>query len=104
MNYKDMPLPAKSYQDMPLPERLRYQSENLFSNWSGKSSDLVLAADTIEKLPAEVERLKERLAQAEQLLARCEAGFGAYVMGRRLARRERDKLRGDIQDYIGATR
>lgn len=49
------------------------------------------------------DQLKEalaRLARATELLQKCEAGFGAFVMGRRLARKDRDRLRGDIQAWL----
>lgn len=42
--------------------------------------------------------------KADQLLARCLDGFSAFVNGRKMARRERDKLRSDIEDYLQGRR
>lgn len=41
-----------------------------------------------------------RLAKAEELLRRCNKGFGGFIMGRKLARKEREKLRADINDFL----
>ena len=48
----------------------------------------------------EISELLDRVAKARELLLRCDAGFGAYIMGRRMARKERDKLRDDIQRWL----
>lgn len=41
------------------------------------------------------------LEKAIALLERCDKGFSAFIMGRKLARKERDKLRSDIQELLG---
>jgi hypothetical protein len=38
--------------------------------------------------------------QAIALLRRCEEGFSAFIHGRKLARRERDALRADLQSFL----
>lgn len=48
----------------------------------------------------EVAQLRQRLDKAAELLRRCDDGFGGFVMGRRMARAERDKLRDDIQRWL----
>ncbi len=42
----------------------------------------------------------EELGKALDLLKRCNSGFSAFIMGRRLARNERDKLRCEIADWV----
>jgi len=48
----------------------------------------------------EINELIDRVSKARELLRRCDAGFGAFIMGRRMARKERDKLREDIQRWM----
>lgn len=43
---------------------------------------------------------REKLMQATDLLQRCSEGFGAFVHGRKLARKERDALRRDIAAFL----
>lgn len=45
-------------------------------------------------------KLQERLRVLESLLRRCEQGFGAFIMGRRMGRKERDKLLVDIRKEL----
>lgn len=47
---------------------------------------------------------KQRLLTATDLLRRCAEGFGAFVHGRKLARKERDSLRRDIADFLDGVR
>ena len=42
----------------------------------------------------------EELGKALDLLKRCNSGFSSFIMGRRLARTERDKLRCEIADWV----
>jgi hypothetical protein len=46
----------------------------------------------------------ESIEQANQLIRRCLDGFGAYIHGRKLSRRQRDKLREDLQQYLEGQR
>ena len=46
----------------------------------------------------------ERLERAEMLLRRCLDGFGAYIHGRKLKRQQRDRLREDIEHFLGGRR
>lgn len=41
-----------------------------------------------------------QLATARALLDRCQQGFGAYIHGRKMARKDRDKLRADIENFL----
>jgi hypothetical protein len=66
------------------------------------------AAEEIERLnSALIAALKskqtdaERLEKAEELLSRCADGFGAYIHGRKLKRQQRDRLREDIEQFLG---
>lgn len=47
---------------------------------------------------------EDRIAQAEDLLRRCLDGFGAYIHGRKLKRQQRDRLREDIDQFLGGRR
>lgn len=42
----------------------------------------------------------EKLAKAIDLLKKCESGFSAFIIGRRMARKERDALRAKIQEFL----
>ena len=42
----------------------------------------------------------EKLAAARALLERVAAGFSAYIHGRKLAQRERDRLLADIRTWL----
>jgi hypothetical protein len=42
--------------------------------------------------------------KALSLLTRCNEGFSAFVNGRKLARKDRDKLRADIADFLARAR
>ena len=44
---------------------------------------------------------QERLERAEMLLRRCLDGFGAYIHGRKLKRQQRDRLRADLEQFLG---
>ena len=46
----------------------------------------------------------ERLERAEMLLRRCLDGFGAYIHGRKLKRQQRDRLREDLEHFLGGRR
>lgn len=46
----------------------------------------------------------ERLERAEMLLRRCLDGFGAYIHGRKLKRQQRDRLREDLEQFLGDRR
>lgn len=52
--------------------------------------------------PDEQAELLTRYAQAVCLLRRCLEGFGAFIMGRKLARKERDTMRRDIERFLEA--
>ena len=41
-----------------------------------------------------------RLQAATALLERCEAGFGAFINGRKMARKDRDTLRAEIAQFL----
>ena len=41
-----------------------------------------------------------RLQVATELLSRCEAGFSAFVNGRKMARKDRDALRSEIAQFL----
>lgn len=43
----------------------------------------------------------EKLAKAVELLKQCDEGFSAFIMGRRMRRKERDALREKIQEFLG---
>ncbi len=47
---------------------------------------------------------EDRSKQAEDLLRRCLDGFGAYIHGRKLKRQQRDRLREDIEHFLGGRR
>ena len=47
---------------------------------------------------------REKLMTATDLLQRCADGFGAFVHGRKMARKERDELRRDIADFLDGSR
>ena len=42
----------------------------------------------------------EKLAEAIELLKQCESGFSAFIIGRRMARKERDALIAAIQRFL----
>lgn len=42
----------------------------------------------------------EKLAKAIELLKQCESGFSAFIMGRRMARKERDELLIKIREFL----
>ena len=42
----------------------------------------------------------EKLAKAIELLKQCESGFSAFIMGRRMARKERDALLIKIREFL----
>ncbi len=42
----------------------------------------------------------EKLAKAIELLNQCEAGFSAFIMGRRMKRKERDALLIKIREFL----
>ena len=42
----------------------------------------------------------QRLQAATALLKECDAGFSAYINGRKMARKERDALRAEITIFL----
>ena len=42
----------------------------------------------------------EKLAKAIELLKHCDEGFSAFIIGRRMKRKERDALRAKIQEFL----
>lgn len=47
---------------------------------------------------------REKLMAATDLLQRCSDGFGAFINGRKMARKERDALRRDIAIFLDGSR
>lgn len=47
---------------------------------------------------------RQKLMLATELLQRCAEGFGAFVHGRKMSRKERDALRRDIADFLDGSR
>lgn len=47
---------------------------------------------------------RQKLMHATELLQRCSDGFGAYINGRKMARKERDALRRDIAAFLDGSR
>ena len=43
---------------------------------------------------------RQKLMTATDLLQQCADGFGAFVNGRKMARKDRDKLRADIAAFL----
>ena len=43
---------------------------------------------------------REQLETALELLRRCNDGFSAFIVGRKMARRDRDKLRADLENFL----
>ncbi len=41
-----------------------------------------------------------KLAKAIELLKQCESGFSAFIMGRRMKRKERDALLIKIREFL----
>lgn len=46
----------------------------------------------------------QKLLYATELLQRCSDGFGAFINGRKMARKDRDALRRDISDFLDGAR
>lgn len=42
----------------------------------------------------------EKLAKAIELLRQCESGFSAFIIGRRMTRKERDALLIKIREFL----
>ena len=42
----------------------------------------------------------KRLMTATDLLQQCSEGFGAFINGRKMARKDREKLRMEIADFL----
>jgi len=43
---------------------------------------------------------RQRLMTATDLLQQCSEGFGAFINGRKMARKDREKLRMAIADFL----
>lgn len=51
-------------------------------------------------MTTQTQKLADDLAKAADLLQRCLHGFSAYINGRKMARKDRDALRNDIDDFL----